>query len=41
MKQIILIDVQSKKEFAKMLKEMAEEWEKEQKNIRRIMRNGF
>jgi len=41
MKQIILIDVQSKKEFVKMLKEMDEEWKKQQKNIRRIMRNGF
>lgn len=41
MKQIILIDVKTKKEFDDMLEEWDDLWKSNKKNLKRMLRNGF
>jgi len=41
MKQIILLNVQTKKEFDVLLRRWEEEWELNQRRINRILRHGF
>jgi len=41
MKEIILFDIKTKKEFDKFFRRFEQKWEKETKKIQKILRNGF